>query len=375
MKKTLATLVMLALILSYHATIGSACTTFFINDSTGNLVFGRNLDFSIGYGHVTVNKRNLEKTSLISGAEKPLTWVSKFGSITFNQAGKELPYGGMNEAGLVVEQMLLPNKSKYPDPDERFGLTALQWIQYQLDNSKTIQDIINSDSIIRVAYASQRSRNTLHFLVSDRSGDAAVIEYIDGEMKCYRGEELKYPVLANNTYEDSLANIKEYSGFGGDVKLPTQSESSLERFAIAAAMVCSQKEPGSIVDYSFDILRNVAQSEESGWPTQWSIVYDIHNLQIYYKTAKNSQIRKIALKDFDFGGSSPALFADIEKNVIGSADFDEYSTQANRELIEKANLIPRGAQERAATYPESIHFKEYGVINDEVADSENPAIL
>ena len=33
----------------------------------------------------------------------PASWVSKYGSVTFNQYGRELPTGGMNEAGLVVE--------------------------------------------------------------------------------------------------------------------------------------------------------------------------------------------------------------------------------------------------------------------------------
>ena len=62
-----------------------------------------------------------------------ISWVSQYGSITFNQYGKEFPTGGMNEKGLVVELMWLDG-TIYPQPDERPAIGVLQWIQYQLDN-------------------------------------------------------------------------------------------------------------------------------------------------------------------------------------------------------------------------------------------------
>lgn len=68
---------------------GKACTTFCINDST-NLIFGRNLDFEVGFGHVVINKRNIKKTAMIQPPEKTIEWVSLFGSMTFNQNGRDL---------------------------------------------------------------------------------------------------------------------------------------------------------------------------------------------------------------------------------------------------------------------------------------------
>ena len=79
-----------------------------------------------------------------------ISWVSKYGSITFNQYGKEFPTGGMNEKGLVVELMWL-DETRYPEPDQRGVLNVLQWIQYQLDNSQTIDEVIASDKKIRIA--------------------------------------------------------------------------------------------------------------------------------------------------------------------------------------------------------------------------------
>ena len=57
--------------------------------------------------------------------------------------------GGMNEAGLVVETMML-EETEYPSPDSRPGIEILQWIQYQLDNFSTIEEVIASHSQIRI---------------------------------------------------------------------------------------------------------------------------------------------------------------------------------------------------------------------------------
>ena len=58
-----------------------------------------------------------------------IAWTSKYGSATFNQYGREFPMGGMNEAGLVVESMML-FETEYPLPDTRSGIDPTQWIQY-----------------------------------------------------------------------------------------------------------------------------------------------------------------------------------------------------------------------------------------------------
>ena len=72
-----------------------ACTTFCLKNN-GEVLFGKNYDWMISDGLVFVNKRGVGK---ISGAEdrtNPAKWVSKYGSVTFNQYGRENPSGGMN---------------------------------------------------------------------------------------------------------------------------------------------------------------------------------------------------------------------------------------------------------------------------------------
>ncbi|MCG8573226.1 MAG: linear amide C-N hydrolase [Spirochaetes bacterium] len=326
-----------------------ACTTFVIENKE-NYVYGRNLDWFTSKGHISVNKRNLIKTAFIADPEIPLSWVSKYGSVTFNQIGKEFPYGGMNEMGLVVEQMWL-KETIYPERDQRFGLTELQWIQYVLDNFTSVNEIIASKNSIRI---SNQSTTTLHFLVADQSGKQAIIECINVKMIKKKKKNLPFPALANSSYTDSLEYLDTIDGniksldLNGDPK-------SLDRFAGAALLAEKYAKKRDIIKYAFKILKKVSYTES----TQWSIVYDFKNLSIHYKTMLNQAVRKINLEDIDFSHKSAPLYLQINHGTHES--FLPYSSHENRALIEEVfNLtpflaaIPPEARDYLAYYPDSI---------------------
>ena len=122
MKALIATLLVLAL-----AVPGSACTTFCLRDG-GRIVFGKNYDWSVGDGLLVVNKRGVARKADAESDPRPASWTSKYGSVTFNQYGRDFPSGGMNEKGLAIELMWLEG-SRYPAADARPGVDNLQWIQ------------------------------------------------------------------------------------------------------------------------------------------------------------------------------------------------------------------------------------------------------
>lgn len=321
-----------------------SCTTFCFKDKDGNIFFGKNFDFPTGLGFIQINQRNLQKTSFSSPGEKSIKWISKYGSITFNQNGREFPYGGINEAGLVVEQMMLDD-TKYPAIDERAGLEELQWIQYQLDVSGTVEDVIKSDARVRITPNSQAP---IHFSVSDAEGNFATVEYINGKMEYHTGKDAIHHVLANDTYDKSLAD-----------KMANNSKS---RFVRAANMIETyDKSKGNGVDYAFEILKNVAQ----GNATQWSIVYDLKKKTIYYKTFNNKSIKKLNLSDFDFSCSAKRLFADIDENVNSVKDFKLYNFLSNYKLIDTVwksldflKNVPEEIKDAFAKYPDECSCAE-----------------
>jgi penicillin V acylase-like amidase (Ntn superfamily) len=346
--KTLFRALTITVVLATLSFEARPCTTFCIRNA-GQLVFGKNFDFYTGVGHVVVNKRNLQKHSYDLPPEKRMEWISKYGSITFNQVGKEFPYGGINERGLVIEIMWLDD-TKYPDIDKRSGLVELQWIQYQLDNSATIEDIIASDSFLRI---SNLSLAPVHFLACDSKGNVATIEYINGKMVYRTGATLPVCALANNTYDQSVS----YSKSLANPKTKEFTKGSNDRFAQAATMVQDYK-GGDVIDYSFNILDRVAQ----GNFTRWSIVYDIRNMTIHYKTQTNRETRVLNVGDFDFSCDKPSLYIDIDENFKDeTSGFRPYSREKNLQMIDKAfsqvdflQSTPKEERETLARYPDTM---------------------
>jgi choloylglycine hydrolase len=269
----------------------------------------------------------------------------------------------MNETGFVIELMALP-ATKYPTPDSRPSIFIEQWIQYQLDNFSTVEEVIASDSLLRIT----PNPPPLHFLVSDRIGNCAVIEFIGGKMVYYTKETMPVKALTNSKYAKSIK-------FWKNGKLPKKDQyRSVHRFVSAANMLKNYdpKTSKPIVDYAFDFLKNVAvggidgtKVRSRGQATQLSIVYDIKNLRIYFRTLANQNIRYINLKSFDFTCKTPVKVLDVQTDLSGDVtkNFIDYTQQINRKLIEntfrKAYLIPAlsGMPEKAldaiSRYPET----------------------
>lgn len=324
--------------------VAVACTTFVINKD-GHIIFGRSYDWITGAGIVNSNQRGLFKTSLKNNNGSTISWVSKFGSITFNQYGKEFPTGGMNEKGLVVELMWL-DETKYPDKDERPAVGVLQWIQYQLDNSASVEEVIKSDKTVRI----QTRDVPLHYLVADATGNVATIEFLEGKMVVHNGKELPFPVLTNSTYTSSAGAANNYLKTK-DEKLPENN--SLERFVTACNMiqqVNANNVNTSLTDYAFSILNKVSQGDY----TKWSIVYDITNKEIQFKTQSNTTIKTVRFSGFDFSCGSPAKMYNMNQDDKG--DITTKFTLPDKEL--KRSVIARAVAESSKDVPISDEEKE-----------------
>ena len=196
----------------------------------------------------------------------------------------------------------------------------------------------------------------LHYLVCDKMGNCAVIELLDGEMVYYTKETLPVEVISNSNYEFSLMFLYEHEGWGGDLPIP-EGEGTFKRFVRAADMIKKYPDGESAIDYSFDILANVAQTGVYwGVSTQCSIVYDIQNLRVYFHTIDNAQIMYFDLSSFDFSCKTTVKVLDIASLLSGdvSDDFVDYTYEINRDLIEK--VFPNLSDDEIdflANYPET----------------------
>lgn len=332
------------------------CSTFCFSVD-GALVFGRNYDWKVAEGLVVVNRRNVSKTATVR--DNPASWTSKYGSVTFNQYGCGFPHGGMNETGLVVEQMWLDG-TEHPAADSRGAVGSLQWIQYQLDNCSSVAEVLASDRQLRIAPGA----TPLHYLVCDATGQCATVEFLDGRMVAHTGEALPFKVLTNDTYAESVAYLARFKGFGGSTEIPG-TPGSLERFARAAELT---RDPAALpqrtpAEKAFAVLAAVAQERF----TQWSIVYEIGERRISFLTQRNPAVRTLDLTALDFSCRQPVSLLDIHAPGRGDVleKFKPYTTEQNRALVWAAYKkteftagIADEVLEEIARYPEAAVCQE-----------------
>lgn len=349
------------LIAHFFFTELEACTTFLLKQDS-HLLVTKSFDWVLGEGLVVVNKRQIAKQAMT--LDQPMRWVSRYGSISFTQAGRELPMGGMNEAGLVIELMWLEGTT-YPPSDSRSTVSELQWIQYQLDTASCVDEVIASDQFLRI---DRNSKSSLHFLIADRAGKYAVIEFIDGRTVVYRDAQMPALVLTNSSYQESIEFLKKHRGFGGEL-CAAEGDRSRDRFVRIASQLqefslsCKKADQAAALHILSSVVRFDDGVDER---SQWNIVYDVSAKEIHFLTAKHQKMRTIRLDSFDFAGNTPVDVLDIQAKLQGDVhdDFRPYTYDINRKLIDHyydkipfLKAISSEIREWIARYPETTYYQ------------------
>jgi penicillin V acylase-like amidase (Ntn superfamily) len=173
---------------------------------------------------------------------------------------------------------------------------------------------------------------------------------------------MPHKVLTNSTYDDSLRFLEKN-------KTPDPDRfKSIERFILAANNLNNYQLEAleSPLDYSFDLLKSVSwTAKRERWTsrTVWSIVYDVNNLQIYFRTFANQEIRSINLNAVDFSCATPAKVLDVNANLSGDVTdkFVAYTRQLNRDLTANAfnktvylPKLPDEVFDAIARYPDTF---------------------
>lgn len=331
----------------------AGCSTFVLERGPVHLV-GHNLDETPGFhvpGLLCVNKRGVKKegitwADLVTRPEgdewaegragvapdSTLSWVSTYGSVTFNTDGLEFPDGGVNEAGLVVFEMSLP-RTRFPSREGNHTLFMSSWIQYQLDNCEAVGEVVVN------AHAMNLDGWQWHFLVADATGDCAVIEFVDEGVQTYSGEDLPVPALCNAWYPFELGRLARYddSRFMDTLK---RWLGKTPRFVKAARMIeyFAEVSDESSLDYAWEVL---AETRIRGW-NKWSILVDVPGRTVYFNTEGNREIRYLSLEGIDFSCDTPAQVVDVHESPAGdvSGELTDYSYESNLEFIQgRADIL------------------------------------
>jgi penicillin V acylase-like amidase (Ntn superfamily) len=288
---------------------------------------------------VLVNKRGVSKRALALGpGDRPATWISRHASVTFNQYGRELPNGGMNDAGLVVEVLWL-DSSRYEAPDARPTVNELQWIQLQLDSFSTVAEMAEAAPKTRIAPVYAK----VHYFACDRTGACAAFENIDGKQVVSTGAR----ALTNHPYAVSAE-------FAAKAKTVPGGPGSLERFVRASrASAAGDRDQVAAAFRTLDGVR--------GPTSQWNIVYEPATLTVHFRSRTSPAIKRLDFAKVDRSCAKEVTLVDLDAAQGGDVTgrLEPYRLETNRRLIEKSARhlgarLPPSAVDLVARYPSAL---------------------
>lgn len=297
-----------------------ACTIFTLNRNGGRFV-SRSFDWDYADGVVLVNPRGANKSSLLfDTALAPASWVSKFGSVTLNQAADEFPMSGMNEAGLTVDVLVLA-KSKFPRKFSKPVMNEVQVIQYLLDTAATVAEAKAQAEKVQISPFAEK----VHWMVCDAQSDCAAFEYLNGELVVSKYNPVNKQILANDLFSETL----------DPRKMTQRPKAAFDHLQIPLG----ERNP---VTYMMEGLQKVKLPS-----TVWQMVYSVADRQIYFRDfADNKTLKMIDLKKMDFGCGKTKNYIDIKDSAEGdiSARLAIYPQSRNIELLKQvlpdAALVP-----------------------------------
>ena len=158
------------------------------------------------------------------------------------------PCDGINEYGFAVAT-LTDAAATYPEQNDKITLFDMTLPRLLLSKARSVEEAIHYTEKYNFFY----DVAPLHYLVADASGQAAVIEFVDGKMVVTKREK-KYLVVTNFT----LYGNPTKTGFGKDRYENIQN--TLER----QGGVISEEDALEL------LKRNVIPGDE-----QWSAVYNL----------------------------------------------------------------------------------------------------
>jgi choloylglycine hydrolase len=187
-----------------------------------------------------------------------------------------LPIDGMNEAGLVVGMAAVPPGNVQPDP-ARPTIPSLVVIREMLDHAGSVEEAV---AIMQAYNIDFTGGPPMHYLVADRSGSAALVEFYVGKVHVFPSDKPWHQATNFMLAEAGEAATGRCSRY--DV-IRQELARTQGKMTSAEAMT---------------LLSTVAQPH-----TQWSVVYGMGSLQV--EVAMGQRYEAAHTFDISAGGAGP----------------------------------------------------------------------
>jgi penicillin V acylase-like amidase (Ntn superfamily)/uncharacterized protein (DUF2141 family) len=305
------------------------CSSFVLKNGK-TILLGKNFDWTFDKGYIIKNLRNTTKVAYFTHNGTPASWTSKYGSITFNQNGKEMPYGGMNEKGLVVEMLWLED-TRFNISEDKVYLNELEWIQYQLDNFQTVDEVVANVETLKI----YPIKGKIHYILADANGKSVIIEYLDGKPIVYEKKANACQAITNKSvlfsekYIDNIQGVRQNNT--SEIYRYHQLETQIKKL---------QNQSDFSEKTAFQMLENVS-IPKGDFKTVWSIVYNIETRSIAFYSHKNKEIKQINLNNIDFEQGLSCFNINQNKETLLDNKLQPFSDKINFEMV-SASLIHLG---------------------------------
>ncbi len=339
----------------------SACTGITLRARDGAVVYGRTMEWGTFdlRSRLMFIPRGYTFTGTTPDGKPGLTWKAKYGVVGIDGVGKDIILDGMNETGLTVGLFYHPGFAEYPKYDparasESLGPTDLG--NYLLTTCSTVEQARQAMQRITIAPVLEAALGIVppvHYLVTEPSGKAIVIEFHKGEAKIFDaplGVITNAPT--NDWHETNLRNyinlspvalpdkkiddldFKPLGGGSGMIGLPGDFTPP-SRFVRATAFSKTARPTPTGEETMYELFRildnfNVPLGAAEGGgnkktqgmrsATLWTTAHDTKNKVMYYHTQHNRRVRKLEFSHVDFTGDK---VVHIPLDKVKAEDFEE----------------------------------------------------
>ena len=300
-----------------------ACSAFVL--SKGNecvMAFNENWPGEAS-GYVLLNQPGRQKRGITESElwvtkkllpDSDVKWTSRYGSITFNCFGKDLPVFGVNEKGLMVAELAWGQQKPGKLLPGQKPIVWLAWEQYILDQFATVDEAL--DDIGKHNLGVQVDGH--EFFVSDAKGRSGVVMCdTQGNFRVFRGKSMKYPLVCNGFPETDPNELKAYKAFGGKQEMssfrPFGVSDFGRRYANGVHLLQAYNPKAKCAPAYAWMMLEVLN------PGEWQLVYDAKERRAAFRTARNKQIKWVDFDEVTFGADKPTMVLDIQTEPEGNA--------------------------------------------------------
>ncbi len=317
-----------------------ACSRVLYVGDGGLRIVGRSLDWRTPIPtNIYVYPRGMHKVG--NSLPNSVEWTSKYGAVYavgYDGGVTE----GMNEKGLVVNGLFCVG-SVYTNAQtqNRPPMSLAMFPAWLLDTCANTAEVValmkQHNFNLTGAEFDNGTTSALHWGVTDAEGHSAIIEFADGNINVYEGDDI--PVLTNDPAFPDMNAINDYwRKVGGTNMLPGTVRSS-DRF-VRAYFFDEHVEKTADTDLGVFITRSILMNVSVPYTytideakevssTQWRSFSNIRDKRYYFDVATNYGLFYVDLNKIDLKPGSPVMKLDVSKSkeYVGDATKHMFRTQ------------------------------------------------